>query len=270
MTDLSDPRDFADLEARLTDLGEHLDHPDAPDLASVVVARIAAGGAAGRRGRSRSGRHVDRRALVAAAAIVALALALVSYGPSRTAIAQWLGIGVVEVRDDPDAGTRPDGSNPFPGHVSTPGGSSALPAVSPNQIIDAGALAGLTVQLPTAAGIGAPTAVSAEVVDGGGVVAVTYRDFTLVEMRGTGERPLVSKTNGPGTRAEDTLVNLHPALWITGSPHEVAYIGVDGDLHIDSVRRAGDVLLWVVDGVTYRVEGVTDQAEARRIAESGP
>ncbi len=57
-------------------------------------------------------------------------------------------------------------------------------------------------------------------------------------------------------------VDGHEGLWISGAPHTIAYLDPDGRYDTDSVRRAGNVLLWVGSGVTYRIEGLDTLAQA--------
>jgi hypothetical protein len=46
----------------------------------------------------------------------------------------------------------------------------------------------------------------------------------------------------------------------------VRYLDRSGNFRTDTVRRSGAVLLWERAGVTYRIEGPTRLAEAKRIA----
>ena len=87
-----------DLELALVDLAEHLDHPAGDRLTDAVRERIAA--PASGRDRMRAAPDRDRsRSLAAAAAVVVLIVgAALAIPPARHAIADWLGIGVIEVR----------------------------------------------------------------------------------------------------------------------------------------------------------------------------
>ena len=81
-----------DLERALADLADHLDYPptgtDAGDRAEALRARLLAP--------DRSSRV--RALLVAAAVVLIVAAGIVAVAPARHAVADWLGIGAVEVR----------------------------------------------------------------------------------------------------------------------------------------------------------------------------
>lgn len=57
-------------------------------------------------------------------------------------------------------------------------------------------------------------------------------------------------------------------LWITGAPHAVYYIDARGRRITDSVRLAGNVLLWERAGVTYRIESALPLDRVLEIANS--
>ncbi len=46
----------------------------------------------------------------------------------------------------------------------------------------------------------------------------------------------------------------------------VYYLDADGEPGLEQLRLAGDTLLWERDGITLRVEGARDLAEALEIA----
>lgn len=91
----------------------------------------------------------------------------------------------------------------------------------------------------------------------------------VVEFRGGVVRgDLLGKIVGPGTRVEHVMVNGAPAIWISGAPHEVFARDRNGQVIADTVRLAGNVLLWERDGLTLRLESALGRAEAIRIAAS--
>jgi hypothetical protein len=59
----------------------------------------------------------------------------------------------------------------------------------------------------------------------------------------------------------------HEAYWITGAPHAFFYVDSSGDPLPDSTRLAGNTLLWVDDGVTFRFESDLDLRRAVALAE---
>jgi hypothetical protein len=242
-----------DLDVALADLAEHLDHPPGDDLVAVVRDRVVA----------IQPRRIDRhrrqvRTLVAvAAAVVLLAAAVVAIGPARRAVADWLGIGAVEVRQ---GNPVPTGANPVPGSPRSGPTPSAAVTVDRAQrqvqfhIARAGRAAGPLL------GVEVDRRVP------GGLVALRYARFTLVELASYRDSPpQVMKTVDPAARIEPVTVNGKPGLWIVGA-HEVGYRDRSGNFRTDTVRRSGAVLLWERAGVTYRIEGPTRLAEAKGIA----
>jgi hypothetical protein len=59
-----------------------------------------------------------------------------------------------------------------------------------------------------------------------------------------------------------------PGYWLTGAPHVISYVDADGVVVDETVRLAGNVLLWEQDGVTFRIESLLSRAEALEIASS--
>ena len=245
------------LEDELVDLGEHLAHGDGDQLATSVRARLG-----DQRFQHRDG--LPFWAKVAAALVLALALAL-ALPPSRHAIARLLGIGAVEVRTVPTTvlgpGTTSPSASSVPGAVEPAAGGAT-------DIADAERRVTFPVRL-----VGDPTAGPLRRVDvdervPGGLVALTYERFTVVELASAVEAfPVMRKLVPPGVTVEPTTVDGRDALWIEGA-HEIAYVAPDDSIRQDTVRRAGPVLVWARDGVTFRVEGLTDLDEARRVATS--
>jgi hypothetical protein len=72
----------------------------------------------------------------------------------------------------------------------------------------------------------------------------------------------------PGTTYEPVTVEGAQGFWISGEPHVIAYLEPDGDIRSETVRLAGNVLLWETGGVTYRIESTLSRAKAIAIAES--
>jgi hypothetical protein len=56
-------------------------------------------------------------------------------------------------------------------------------------------------------------------------------------------------------------------LWFQGR-HQYAYADRDGNIRSDSVRTAGNVLLWRRGDLLLRLEGARSKQEALRIARS--
>jgi hypothetical protein len=245
------------LEDALVDLGEHLDHADGEGLEAAVLRRIREPAQF-----DESRRSPARRLLAVAAIVVVIAGALVAIAPARRAIADWLGIGAVEVR-------RVD--RPLPNGPSTHTVPGSLGPTSPT---DAGGLELATAQRRVRFTIAVPRDPTAGMrsgvdVDGripGGLVVLRYPRFTLVEIASQGDVPIVGKLLGPGEHVDPVTVGGAPGFWVMGA-HQVTYLDRSGRLRTDTVRRSGPVLVWTAAGVTYRIEGL-DRPAAERIAVS--
>jgi hypothetical protein len=285
-----DPPDD-ELDRLLRDLGAHLDlgpgegDEGRADLVAAVLAGIAADPDAGveegagaqvvagadpvarigdhghRRGR-RPGddrrRRVSSRVLVAAAVVVVALAVLLASTPGREAVADWFGIGSVRI-------TRSDGPSPT--------GDPTGPATAPRPTVDVDDLPELVpfeVRLPDPARSGEPVAAFVDTDMPPGRVEVRYPTFTLIEV-GAPPNGLPSMTKSfasRGTSVTSVTVGGNEGLWLSGDAHEVAEVGPDGEEVDETRRQAGNVLLWVDDGVTYRIEGLDSLDDALAIAAS--
>jgi len=247
-----------DLEYALTDLAEHLDHPAGDELVTDLRRRLTASTPLPEPGRNRG-----RVLLVAAAILVLIAAAVLAIPPSREAIADWLGIGAVEIRhtNQPPA---PSGSNPVPGQTGAPPSADAAA-----RLAAARTAVQFTIRTPPESIAGPLFDVDLDRRPRGGLVALTYKDFTLVEVASfPNQLPPLQKFTGPTTHVELSTVGGRPAVFITGAEHGIGYVDPTGEFALDTLRRAGPVLLWERGGVTHRIEGIAALPDARRIAES--
>jgi hypothetical protein len=247
-----------DLERALTDLAEHLDHPAGDDLVDAVRDRITRpvpiGVPARRRGRT----------LVAIAAVLlAIIAAVVAIAPARHAVADWLGIGAVEIRRV--ATPLPNGSSA----VTVPGApSTAAPDTAAREELAAARRAvGFTIATPPAGAAGALYGVDVDRRVRGGLVVLRYERFTVVEIASQVDGPTIGKILDPAAVVEPVTFAGRNGLWIEGA-HQVSYFDRSGNLAIDTVRRSGPVMLWSepATGVTYRIEGLPRLADALRVA----
>jgi hypothetical protein len=247
-----------DLEAALFDLAEHLDHATGDRLDDAVRRRISSA-TAGERPRRRA-----RALLAIAATIVVLAAAIVSIGPARHAIADWLGVGAVEVHVS--EGPRPPGT----GTNTVPGASGSGPVAptsgAARQLAVARKHVKFSIVTPGAASAGALAGVDVDARVRGGLVVLRYPRFTLVEIATRpADAPILRKLLDPAAQVESVTVAGTPGLWITGV-HEIGYLDRNGNLEKDTVRRSGPVLLWARAAVTYRIEGLARLVDAEAIA----
>jgi len=242
-----------DLERALTELADHLDIASSPDAGEVLTRRLA--------GIRPHRRHSRVRVLLAAAAAVAVMSAgVTAIAPARHAVAGWLCIGAVEIRHqaDPVVPTVSSTTNPTPT-------SSTRPPIVPLDL--AGAQKAVNFTIVTPRGEAPPLAVAVDRRVPDGLVVLTYSHFTLVEIAtDTTQPPPLGKLVG-NAAVEQVQVHGHDGMWIA-EPHTIAYLDRAGHFKYDTVRRAGPVLLWERDGVTYRVEGPHTLDEAMTIANS--
>jgi hypothetical protein len=245
-------KDF-DLEDGLRDIGARLRYPPAADLRPAVLSRIEGG---------------ERRGLLdlirsplsfapAVATLVLLLAATLAFQPVGSQAAEALGLRGITLFRVPDA------AQPGPGRV-IPTDAERVASV---QI--ASRDVGFTVRVP--AMLGQPDEIHVRTADGAALAFLVYdsRPSVLVtQLRGTLEAQLLGKTLPPGTTAMELTVNGGRGVWIEGAPHEFFYRAPSGEILTDTVRLAGNVLLWEQDGLLMRIEAQVDREQALRIAAS--
>jgi hypothetical protein len=238
-----------DLERELRSLGAVLAVPEAPDLVPAVRARLAA---------EPERRPAWRRPLLVALAALALAVATaLAVPPARTAILDFLRIrgATVERVDEPPAVTRVDLGLAVP--VSLEAARDAL-AFEP--------------LVPGFPGLGPPDAVYVDRYAFGGQVVFLYGTeeaprLLVSEFRGDTNPLLIGKEAGPGTSIEAVTVGEdNPGFWVEGEPHEFMYRGPDGEPRFDTIRLAGNALLWQRGPLTLRIEGDLTKEQALELA----
>jgi hypothetical protein len=202
-----------------------------------------------------------RTLLAIAAAVVVLAGALVAIAPARRAIADWLGIGAVDVRRVDQPLPNGTGGQTVPGE---PGPTT--PPDAGLQLATAQRRVAFTIGVPRDPTAGARSGVEVDDRVPGGLVVLRYPRFTLVEIASQGDAPVVGKLLAPGERVDRVTVGGAPGFWVMGA-HQVSYLDRSGRLQTDTVRRSGPVLVWLSGNVTYRIEGL-DRVTAARIAAS--
>ena len=215
---------FDSLEAELIDLGQHLDIGRPVNVVPLVHRRA-------------------RRVLHFAAALLVILGVLVAAGPTRRAIARFLGIGAVQIQ--PVQTTLPTLSTTTTTAPTGPPPFRALRAA--DRLVSEG--------LDRSVGTG--------------MLILSYPRYTLFEVASPRSTVfLMGKLLPPGTEVTFTKVRGVDAVWITGEPHQVVMLNDDDTFRTDTVRTVGNVLVWYEGGITVRIEGVQRLSDAQAIAES--
>lgn len=265
-----EPMPEHELEATLADLGDRLAYPRPTRLADAVRARLR---------EPRAGRWWDalrspRYAFVPAVATLAvLALAVVVALPgARAAASEFLHLRGIDIFRAPAIETPVATAVPratFAGALTT--------------LDEARRRADFTVRAPTDPRLGTPDEVYRGLSTTGthDVVTLVYSSRAgvpvsreagvsalIVEFRGRIDETLFAKVAGAGTRIEDVTVNGGKGFWIEGEPHLFFYRDEAGNIWNETLRLAGNTLLWEQDGVTFRLEAQVTREDALRIAAS--
>jgi len=268
-----------ELARSLASLDEYIAYPPVPDMAASVRARLVQaqpmtdGGPSAPSTGDRSPRRAPwlsalrRRAVLALAALLLLAGGVLAASPAaRTAVAQWLGPRGIVFFSRPARLPAPIGTGLRLGHrVTLATAQARLP---------------FRVLVP-AHTLGPPDEVYVRSVAGGAhgrddMAALVYRARSgLPRAHDTGVGLLLTETGGytlggkfigPDTRLEFVTVDGQPGYWLTGAPHLFAYMDTENLVRWDTLRLAGNVLLWNRDGLVLRLETALPKDAAVRIA----
>lgn len=280
-----------ELESSLRDLGARVAYPATPDVASAVPSAVRSRLATARRPFWAVLRPVARPLAFAALALALLAAGILAVFPeARDAVAERLGLRGVTIEHLPFVPS----ATPTPSPIPTPT-PAATPLPSPTPA-PAGARLGLGTAVtlaeaqarvpygalvPSAPELATPDEVYVSQTWSGEQVALVYRarpgvpeagetgvGLLLIQFRGQVDAALFGKGLGPGTRLEQVTVNGSPGFWIEGRPHAVFYRDATGQVRDDTIRLAGNVLLWEQGSLTLRLESALSKDEALRIAQS--
>jgi hypothetical protein len=210
-----------------------------------------------------------QRAAVALVVLVALLSGVLALSPAaRKAVAGWLGLRGVKIEVVPSLSPPP------------PLGRNLVLGV-PVTLPEAQASVPFRILVPTASGLNQPDEIDLIKSFGTGRVSLLYRarpgfpaasatgvGLLLTEFEAAPDESFIEKKLSPaGTKLEGVTVNGEPGFWIEGV-HELFYVRPDGSPIRDTVRLAGNVLLWQRGSVTLRIEANITMAEALAIAES--
>lgn len=238
----------AELEATLRDIGAHLRVPETPHLAARVRARIA------------EPRQPARRHWALALAPAVLTLLVIGAGATATEAVRLRGIDVFRVpgvsappRQALDLGDRT--SLDTARAVAQPLVSTDPRFARPDEVYTRKGPAGDQVYFAYHAGTGLPP-------------GPTGYGALVGQFAGRLDASLIGKGVGPGTKVESVRVGDEPGIWIEGESHFFFYRDARGDIHQESLRLAGNTLLWERGGRLLRLEAQVGRARALEIAAS--
>jgi hypothetical protein len=248
-----------ELETTLRDIGARLDYPAPTAMAAAVGARL-------REPRRRSWRFALAPALVTAA-IFAIVLVLLS-PDARAAAGEFLHLRGIDIFPVPSV----------PATLPTPKIAFSGERVS---LAEARARIRFEPRLPTAADLGEPDDVYVETVGTSDRLTLVYRQrpgipvsaqagvsALVVEVRGTIDELLLGKATGPGTVVTPVSVGGSRGYWLEGAPHLFFYRDTNGNPQQETLRLAGNTLVWEQGGVTLRLEAQISRDDALRLAAS--
>jgi hypothetical protein len=250
---------MTELERELRELGREFEYPPTPDLADAVGARLRAQ-------RPRRALRTRRIAIAAALALLLPAGAAAAVPDFRDALLETLGIKGVKIERSP---------TPLP---RTPAGELDL-----GRRIEgsrAAALVDFDPAVPALRELGEPDAYHRSSPPGGALSfvyragaggarsAITHDRLVLTEFRGDDSFLFARKVTGPGTTVRSIRVDGERGVWLAGEPHSFVYRDARGQFVTETLRLAGDTLLWQRGPLTLRLEGASSLAAALRVARS--
>lgn len=230
------------LEQMLREAAREVEFPATPDLAAAVRSEL---------GRPAPYRPPIRRVLVLAALtlLVAAATVFAASPGARDAVLDLFGIDGASVERVPTLPDAPQRTTPLGERVNfaTVQSEAGFEILAPSPAPDE---AYLSDRIP------------------GGVVSFTTRGLTVTQLRASIEREYLQKLTSAGTRIERVQVGGDDALWLVGRPHVVFLVDARGLVIEESLREAGNVLLFGRGGVVVRIEGADSLAAAKEVASS--
>jgi hypothetical protein len=250
------------LERALADLGRHVSLPSSPDVVPLVAAQL------------RSGPQPKRSLLMPAlhqraflypvfAALIILAAVLAISPAARSAVASWFHIAGVQISSQ----ERPPG----------PLGRS-LSLGRRVSLKEAQRLVRFQILIPHRPDLGPPDEIYVGSPPGSGRVALVYRARKgLPRAATTGAGLLIMEAQAryflgksiPGTTmVYPVSIGSEQGVWLAGRPHVMYFISGAGHPQRDTIRLAGNVLLWQHGTVTVRIEGQVSDRHAIQIARS--
>ena len=228
---------MTDVERALVALGNEIEFPATPDLVPSLRTRLE--------------RPSRRRWLVAAVALLVVAFGIAMAVPdARSAILRFFHIGAVtveRVETLPAAEERP----------------LAAGLGQPLSRAQAEARAGIPIELPDFEGA-APQRYYARP----GVIATLFefdsKPILLAQLE-FDQVGIAKKLAGPETKVEPAQIGEF-GLWIEGERHVLMWEFEAGNVRSVETRLAGNVLIWLQNDRTYRLEGDLDKGQMLELA----
>ncbi|HUG06564.1 MAG TPA: hypothetical protein VMQ78_08485 [Candidatus Limnocylindria bacterium] len=261
-----EPMGEHELEATLVDLGERLAYPRPTRMGDVVRARLRGPRAGHWWDALRSPRYAFTP-LVVTLSVLALAV-LLAVPDARAAADEFLrlrGINVFRTAAAPSAPAA-SGTAVFPGQRVT---------------LEEARRRAPFLLVPSDARLGAPDGIYIDQTDAGDRVTLVYASragipvsreagvsAVVVAFRGRVNDALFAKVAPPGTVIDNVVVNGGRGFWIAGAPHQFYYVDAAGRAWPETLRLAGNTLLWEQGGATLRLEAQISRDEAVEIAAS--
>jgi hypothetical protein len=267
------------LERLLVEARSVVEFPTMPDLSGLVGSRLRQAAAPPRKA---AGPLRSRRALrplfqpawqpvavALVALIVLLSGTLVLSPTARRAVAGWLGLRGVRIQLSPSPSVSP----------LTLG--TGLDLGQEMTLAEAQARVPFHIEVPNTPTLGPPDAVflrsgyfDPQVTllwharPGLPMAHETGEGLLLTEFQASVEVDLIKKFVSEATVFESVRVNGGEGFWIAGAPHQLAFVDKDGAILEDTIRLAGNVLVWEQGKLTLRLEGRLGRDQALSIAAS--
>jgi hypothetical protein len=267
------------LERLVVEVGSLVDYPVLPDLSLAVGQRLRQRPSPSRwspeslRLRLRAAlRPVLQPAwqpvAVALIVVVALLTGTLAFSPAaRRAVAGWLGLRGVRIQftPTPSASPLPLGTGLNLGEKMT--------------LADAQTQVPFRILVPHDPDLGPPDAVYLRRANFDPQVTLlwharpglpnareTGEGLLLTQFRAGVDAQFIKKISFEATTLEPVTVNGGEGFWIAGAPHQLSFVDENGNLLPDTVRLAGNVLLWEQGELTIRIEGKLSREQALRLA----
>jgi hypothetical protein len=240
------------IEASLASLAKEIDWPEGQDLAPGVASRM----------KSRSA--PSRKRLAVGLAVLVAMLFLLS-APGQQAVAWLLRVSGIRIELS----------------------ETAVPTLPPTTLVggvettleEAEGAVGFDLERPE--NLPPPDSVQLLSWDGGQQVAMVWGEspglpevfdtgigLLLIQFEARVDQQLLLKEASEATQIRPVRVNGAVGYFLSGAPHTVFFENEDGFIAHDEIRLAGNVLVWMSDGVTYRIESALGMEESVQVAES--